>query len=140
QIFVGIDVQSARGCAVAWIGKSGRALGSRWVDAPTPEALAKAVHQELEDLQGEGVAIGIDSPRRPLSDRRRWYWERRGRRWRMRRHSEAGHGRHCEVVIAAHGLATPQWTCAARRAPHWMKRGFALFRRLEPIGQVYEVF
>lgn len=82
--------------------------------------------------------IGIDAPRRPLDRPREWYW-RRGR-WRRRAPGEQGHGRHCEVMVKAHGIANPQWTPLRADAPAWMRQGFRLFELLGDRSSCYEVF
>jgi hypothetical protein len=56
------------------------------------------------------LAVGIDAPRAPLNSPRPWYWNGPRARWRPCRSSDGGNGRHCEIVIAAHRLANPQWT------------------------------
>jgi hypothetical protein len=140
KIFVGIDVQTARGCALAAVDASGRSVACYWADAADPQVLAATVREGLERLGVQELAIGIDAPRGALKRPRRWYWDGRTRRWRNRRRSETGRGRHCEVVIAAHRLANPQWTPSRREAPGWMQLGFSLYRHLTGAGQLYEVF
>lgn len=130
---IGIDVSASRGCAVAILDPQGR-----WIDSRSIEGPASTVAALVQDLAADGrVAIGIDSPRCPLQSSRSWYW--RGKRWRLRLASEKGSGRHCEVVLAAHDLANPQWTPLAAEAPAWMVLGFKLFGRLSAL-EVYEVF
>lgn len=87
---------------------------------------------------GAGV-VGIDAPRCPLPRPRKWFW--RSDRWRARGPREAGRGRHCEVAIKALKLGNPQWSpLASDPIPEWMALGFALFDRLQPALETYEVF
>lgn len=134
--FVGIDISEHRGCTVACIDEGGRAAGARCCNS-TPADVAAAVR---DVTGGAEVIIGIDSPRMPLSHPRPWYWERRTARWRPRRESDRGWGRHCEVVVSSMKLANPQWTPLEVDAPNWMRLGFDLFRTLAPLGQLHEVF
>ena len=53
---------------------------------------------------------------------------------------ERGAGRHCEVIIKAHGIANPQWTRQQADAPEWMKLGFRIFVALSAYSWMYEVF
>lgn len=131
--FIGIDVQSNRGCAFAVLDDSGRLVDSGWLDAP--EAQSAPI---LASRQTDAV-FGIDAPRQPLPSPRRWYWDGRHRIWRPRQRRDRGLGRHCEIVIRAHQLANPQWTPLKRDAPPWMRLGFALFAALATYP-VYEVF
>jgi hypothetical protein len=139
--FVGIDVQTARGCACAVIDGDGKSCGTFWQDGDAQAVVAAlrkfmtARHCTLSD-----VIVGIDSPRVPLSQPRRWYWEGSRKKWRERRASEAGHGRHCEIVLAAHDLANPQWTPIGDAAPAWMSLGFRLFALLDGQTVRHEVF
>ena len=86
------------------------------------------------------IAVGIDAPRMPLPEKRKWYWERKTRTWRPRKSSEAGFGRHCEVIIKAHNIANPQWTPLASNTKPWMDLGFRLFEALGGYPHVHEVF
>jgi hypothetical protein len=74
-----------------------------------------------------------------ITSPRQWYWNGIHRRWRLRTTLERGFGRHCEVVIAAHRLANPQWTPFREDAQPWMTLGFALFAGLAETT-TYEVF
>ena len=141
--FIGIDVQAARGCPYAVLGERGQALDSGWVG----RADHGKVVQGLRDVvtrhsarDSSQVAIGIDAPRKPLSSPRRWYWEGRRSAWRVCCASDRGNGRHCEIVIAAHRLANPQWTPHDEPVPEWMQLGFELFAGLSRLVKVYEVF
>jgi len=133
--FIGVDVQKNRGCCFSVIDNRSEVTESGWLTVP---------HMEIKELIGKlrencQVLIGIDAPRQPLITPREWYWVGRQRRWR-RRHDERGYGRHCEVVIKAHGLANPQWTPVVPDIPDWMDIGFRLFHELEDSLPVYEVF
>jgi hypothetical protein len=75
-----------------------------------------------------------------MSAPRQWYWDGAAARWRPRRSTDGGNGRHCEVVIAAHRLANPQWTPYRPPFPERMRLGFAMFAALQDRAPVYEVF
>jgi predicted nuclease with RNAse H fold len=135
SIFIGIDIAEKRGCALAALDASGRAVGSGWSECNTRDVVT-----EVRRLAGSGPApIGIDAPRMPAREARAWYWEG-GKGWRARRPAEKGWGRHCEVVISAMTLANPQWTPPGDAAPGWMRFGFSLFEALRDCGDVVEVF
>jgi len=134
KAFVGIDIQKSRGCCFAVIGSDGNLLKSGWFhdsEEETPQLVKK-----LQDVYE--VFVGIDAPRKPLTSPRKWYWSRN--RWRMRRPTEKGYGRHCEIVLRAHGLANPQYTPIEAEAKPWMIIGFKVFSAVEDIVSVYEVF
>jgi predicted nuclease with RNAse H fold len=76
----------------------------------------------------------------PLKTARAWSWDGRTERWISLGENHMAIGRHCEVVISALRLATPQWTPLREQAPEWMTLGFSLFRILEGLGDVHEVF
>lgn len=134
---VGIDVQMRRGCPIAVLRPDGSSAAAVWADGP--EQARGELIQVLGEEEAEDVVIGIDAPRRPLPGPRAYYWSGSGRTWRPRG-SEKGVGRHCEVVISAHGLARPQWTPVQGGAPAWMERGFRLYEALADLGQTCEVF
>lgn len=131
--FLGIDVQCARGCPYVALTSDLKPYASGWLDSP--EAVLGIV-DEIEGALGP-VAIGIDAPRCARDGPRSHYWDRR--KWRLRRPSDVGHGRHCEVVVAALRIANPQWTPLANACPDWMLHGFRLFAALSG-HEVYEVF
>lgn len=133
--FVGIDIQTLRGCCFAVINETGKLVKSGWFSDPIHEATD--LIKELQSLFK--VAVGIDAPRMPLASKRQWYWNGNRRRWNCRG-NQKGYGRHCEIVINAHRLANPQWTPLENVAPEWMKIGFKLFSVLEGLVTVYEVF
>jgi hypothetical protein len=134
--FVGIDISEKRGCAIASIDASGRSAGTRSCNSTVSDVLAA-----VRDICGAAdVVIGLDSPRMPLTKPREWYWARQTNSWRARKQGERGWGRHCEVVVASLGLANPQWTPLFDESPNWMLLGFGLFRALEGVGRVHEVF
>jgi predicted nuclease with RNAse H fold len=132
--YVGVDVQVTRGCPYVVLDDGLRPHAAGWLEKP--EAIRKVVDGVSRSLGT--VAVGIDAPRLPLQKARPYYWD--GRKWRERRQSESGHGRHCEVVLAALKVANPQWTPLADTCPEWMKVGFRLFAALSEHADVYEVF
>lgn len=133
-VFVGIDVQTKRGCALAAIDQRGRHLGSSWFRSVKEATLA------LRPFTVGRCHVGIDAPRCLLSRPRHWFWDGIKEEWRPRRRSERGYGRHCELVLAACGLANPQWTPLRGHAPDWMKLGVRLFEALDGLAETYEVF
>ena len=134
--FIGIDVSADRGCAVAALDDAGELRGTRWVEAKASEVAAA-----IEDLRdSDTLTIGIDAPRKPLTQLRSYRWDSTARRWRKLGPRELVRGRHCEVVVRSLGLANPQWTPLYQDAPPWMKVGFCLFATLEEHGTVHEVF
>ena len=140
--FIGVDVQVARQCPYAVLDRDGNSVTSGWL--PDGRDLAVRALRGVIDRQSDGgasgIAVGIDSPRMALAAPRQWYWDGKKAKWRGRRSSDRGHGRHCEIVIAAHRLANPQWTPESDAAPAWMQLGFALFAGLADLGHVHEVF
>jgi hypothetical protein len=109
-LVIGIDVQAARDCPYVVVDATLRVVESGWVSS---DSIARSV-QSLTSGNKRAV-FAIDAPRVGLSVPRMWFW-RKGK-WRARSHKEVGNGRHCEVVIAAHRLANPQWTPMADLAP-----------------------
>lgn len=75
--FIGVDVQSARTCSFAVLDRNGRMVDSGWVVGRRPLEIGKEI-RELVGKQVEGhpetVAIGIDSPEKPMTRPRRWFW------------------------------------------------------------------
>ncbi len=133
----GIDVGIQRGCANAALDDQARMVANGWFDTAVPPAL-------LESIQAapNPVHVGIDAPRQPVPHPREWYWNGAANQWR-RRKGEEGAGRHCEVVIKAHGLGNPQWTpLATSQIPPWMELGFQLFEAFAEMDNtvVHEVF
>lgn len=132
--FIGIDVQLGRGLAVAVMDDSARVFQTGWFSPGQSNATASDLA-----VRYPGAVVGIDAPRQPLPRARRHYWTANG--WRRARPGDRGQGRHCEVAIAALGLARPQWTPLRKAAPAWMLEGFALFEALERQGlETEEVF
>lgn len=132
--FIGIDVQLQRGLAYAVMMPDGRVMTNGWFDGDDASDV-------IERLAGQfpGARLGIDAPRQPLPSLREHYWSAAG--WRKRRAADRGFGRHCEIVIAACGLARPQWTPTVDAAPEWMRLGFALFAESKRMGvEAEEVF
>lgn len=142
HLYLGIDVQTGRGCPYAVLDYAGGPLESDWVSGSAQQLVAALddLVWRLVETRGGSLAVGIDAPRARLRSPRKWYWDGSGKRWRPRRSSDFGNGRHCEVVIAAHGLANPQWTPHCPPFPEWMRLGFGLFAALGKRAQVYEVF
>jgi predicted nuclease with RNAse H fold len=132
-ITIGIDVQANRACPYAVLDESARMVDGGWI---ATEVLEKTV-LELS-TQHKTAVFAIDAPRMALPKPRNWYW-RKGA-WAQRAEGEKGNGRHCEIVIAAHRLANPQWTPLASAAPEWMLNGFRIFAALEIRAQCLEVF
>jgi predicted nuclease with RNAse H fold len=147
--FAGIDVQVRRGCTYAVLDSEGSLVDSGWSDKwsivrPSPieqtiPVLVKVIEKYAKGSP-ESVAVGIDAPRMPLPEKRKWYWEGKTRSWRPRKSSEAGLGRHCEVVIKAHNIGNPQWTPLVSNTKPWMDLGFKLFDALTGYPHVHEVF
>ena len=147
--FVGIDVQVQRGCSFAVLDANGALIDSGWskkisIDSTdsTNRAIGTLVDVVKDHSRGaiETVAAGIDAPREPLQKPRKWFWKGKTLTWRQQRSSEAGFGRHCEIIIKAHNIANPQWTPMLSKAPAWMQFGFRLFQALESYPQVHEIF
>ncbi len=141
MIFVGIDVQTARGCACAILDEDGRSLGHFWCSGSATDVRSSVGRTlALAKQSLDTAVIGVDSPRMPIPAPRRHFWDGRKLQWRRRGHRDKGYGRHCEVVISAHGLANPQWTPPKDEAPPWMILGFELFDALAGALSVHEVF
>jgi predicted nuclease with RNAse H fold len=139
--YLGIDVQLSAGCAYAMIDERHRHLASGWTDSKDEVADERAVStaSALQASTGRRIVVGIDAPRRPLPAARRWRFDRK--RWRPLAPSAKGHGRHCELIVSALRLATPQWTPALEAAPPWMRLGFRLFAAFDAAGfRTHEVF
>jgi predicted nuclease with RNAse H fold len=137
SVYVGIDVQMKRGCCFALVSEDCVLLDSGWASHPEKE-LKHYISRFAGDFGH--VFVGIDAPRLPHTSKREWYWDGSKRHWRKRRKKEKGSGRHCEIVISAHGKAKPQWTPLANAAPNWMMKGFEIYRSLNSMAQTYEVF
>lgn len=137
--FIGIDVQTARGCPFAILDEAGTVVEDGWVEKAHPDRVVATLRKVLErqNPAQNALALAIDAPRVPLAAPREWYWQ--GKRWRRCQAKDQGAGRHCEVVIAAHRLANPQWTPSRPPFPSWMELGFAMFRQLAPQFHLYEV-
>jgi len=141
-LYLGIDVQTVRGCPYVVLDRSGEPVDSGWLSGGfdnVVRGLAKVTDRHRRTI-GSPLAVGIDAPRQPLSSPRQWYWDGIRASWRPSRSSDGGNGRHCEIVIAAHRLANPQWTPHRPPFPPWMRLGFALFAALEKRAPTYEVF
>lgn len=139
MIYIGVDVQTARGVTWAAINDDHESVGAGLLTPGTPAVVATSLLDTLQPLStGGALHVGIDAPRTPLLNNRTKTW-RVERGWLD---CEPRRGRHCEIVLRAAGLANPQWTpVAAGPMPDWMTLGFELFRATEAAGhRVYEVF
>jgi predicted nuclease with RNAse H fold len=133
--YIGIDIQVRRNCCYAVFNPNGTLIDSGWFSNPEQDAVSL-----VKKWSGSGrVYAGLDAPRIPLDAPREWYWNRARKRW-DKRGTQKGYGRHCEVVISAHGIARPQWTPLKKNTPAWMRLGFKLYSVLEDLATVYEVF
>lgn len=140
-VFAGIDVQISRGLAFCVLDHDMRMVGSGWVTHDRQNNTAGNLKTRLVEIaKGREVAIGIDAPRMPLPAPRQHYWDGGRGTWRAARAGDRGHGRHCEVVLKACGIANPQWTPCRESSPEWMLLGYSLFREVADIGKAYEVF
>jgi len=137
RTFIGVDISEDRGCALAAIDESGRAIASDWSDCKVDDVV-RAVRR-LAFGRGD-LTIGVDAPRMPSEKSRAWYWDRKTLGWQPSLPGDRGWGRHCEVVISVMKLANPQWTPLVEAAPPWMRFGFSLYRALQALGDVLEVF
>ncbi len=142
HLCIGIDVQAGRGCPFAVLDGAGEPVEAGWVNGSPREVVSalEGLVQRLVETHGGPLAVGIDAPRMRLRSPRQWYWDGSTMRWRSRRPSDLGNGRHCEIVIAAHRLANPQWTPHHPPFPEWMRLGFAMFAAFGKRVPVYEVF
>lgn len=141
--FIGIDVQSARSSPFAVLDAEGRLIDSGWIYGESSAEIGRRIEEQVRKLAGDDpnwVAVGVDAPRRPRTDRRQWYWAGKRRQWRPCGPSDRGWGRHSDVVVAALRLANPQWTPPATHTPRWMRVGFAIFEALHRYPHVHEVF
>lgn len=130
--YLGVDVQSARGCPFAVLNGAAEMIRNGWLQN------AGELRQLVTHLAASGaVVVGIDAPRMPLPGPRLWV-SRRGRWLR----ASCDCGRHCEIVLKCLGLANPQWTPNLEQAKPWMQLGFEMFRELAGVAGVttHEVF
>jgi predicted nuclease with RNAse H fold len=134
KAYMGIDVQVKRGCPFVVLDTDLKPVTFGWLRSP--ESISDIIREVTQNFGP--VAVGIDAPRQALDSPRSHYWQRG--KWRTRRPSDQGYGRHCEVVIAALKLANPQWTPFENVCPEWMQHGFRLFSALSAKEHVYEVF
>jgi len=143
QFFMGIDVQIKRGCPFLILDNKASCLSSGWLNGDSNNEICKDLIRVINEFEKKGIenlAIGIDSPRIPLSSPRHHYWDGNRGHWRSRRMGEKGYGRHCEVILKALNLANPQWTPTGENCPEWMQLGFSLFDCLRKREGVFEVF
>ena len=142
RYFLGIDVQRRRACPAALLRADGSMVDAVWSDEP--QALRDSVEELLKADGGTWAdcEVGIDAPREAMGAPRSHYWEGNAKRWRAARPSDAGRGRHCEVVVSAHRWARPQWTPVrgVTDIPEWMELGFEMFTAFSRAAAVHEVF
>lgn len=139
MIYIGVDVQTARGVAWAAVNDDHVSVGAEVLPTGPTTEVATSLLDAIGPLSSDGpLHVGIDAPRRPLPHGRTVTWHPR-RGWVQ---CEPRRGRHCELVVKAAGIANPQWTPAADdRIPDWMQLGFALFAACESVGhKTHEVF
>lgn len=97
RVYVGIDVQVQRPCAMVALDHDLRMIDSVWLEgASFSETLENLCGRLARWGVGDRVTIGIDAPRQPLREKRSFYWDRKTTSWRARRSSERGWGRHCD--------------------------------------------
>jgi predicted nuclease with RNAse H fold len=136
-LVVGIDVSRARGCAWAALDGEYRGVVAGWIDPSSDDQYTvNAIGCMLAELGQPVKAVGIDAPRMPLKEPRRFRWK--DGRWR--KHSVGCVGRHCEIIVSTLGIATPQWTGTKEESPAWMQLGFELFAELGQRFLTMEVF
>jgi predicted nuclease with RNAse H fold len=140
MIFVGVDVQTARGVTWAALNEAYESRGGGMLPVDGDyDAVGTSLLGVLAGLGAVNeVVVGIDAPRMPLTELRQWKWSAAGDVWTP---CNGARGRHCEVVIRSLGLANPQWTPLEEEAKDWMRLGFRLFKAVELAGYIaYEVF
>ena len=143
EFFMGIDVQIRRDCPFAILDNEGICISSGWLKGNTYDEICQDSISTINDFEKKAnasLAIGIDSPRIPLSSPRKYYWVGNKGDWRKRRSRDKGYGRHCEVILKGLNLANPQWTPMKGDCPEWMQLGFSLFDCLKNREEVFEVF
>jgi predicted nuclease with RNAse H fold len=141
QYFMGIDVQISRKCPYMVLNSKNICVSSGWLEGDSKNEICENLTQIINDLEKDGsgtIAIGIDSPRVPLTTPREFFWNRN--HWRTRREGERGYGRHCEVILKSLKIANPQFTPVKEKCEAWMQLGFALFSILLNREGVFEVF
>jgi len=138
-IYIGVDVQTARGVTWAAINDSHESVGAGTLPTgPTEDVTAAMIDAIAPMADGGSLHVGIDAPRAPLPSGRTVKWHSR-RDWIS---CEPIRGRHCEIVVRVAGLANPQWTpLVSDPIPNWMRMGFELFKVADAAGhQTHEVF
>jgi predicted nuclease with RNAse H fold len=138
-IYIGVDVQTARGVAWAAVNEDHESVGAGLLPTGSIAEVSASLLDAIEPLTTDGpLHVGIDAPRMPLPRGRTVIWHPR-RGWIP---CEPKRGRHCELVVRAVGIANPQWTPAADdRIADWMQLGFSLFTACEAAGhRTHEVF
>jgi len=138
-IYIGVDVQTARGVTWAAVNDDHESVGAGLLPKGPKDGVTTALLNAIGPLRTDGpLHVGIDAPRMPLPRGRTVTWHSKGV-WVP---CEPKRGRHCELVVRTSGIANPQWTPAAGdRIPDWMQLGFALFAACEAAGhRTHEVF
>src|SRR6266545_3626044 len=127
RYFLGLDLQVSRGCPYAILDVCGKTVADGWVEGDVSKRV-ECLSEVLMRYEPGEIAVAIDAPRIPRTSARQWFWRRK--RWSGMKAAEKGAGRHCEIVVAAHNLANPQWTPASGPYPQWMQLGFVFFERI----------
>jgi hypothetical protein len=143
QFFMGIDVQTRRRCPYSVLNNKSICVSSGWLDGESNDEISENLIKVLNELEHKAlgtIAIGIDSPRVPLTYPREYYWNGAMNHWRSRNEGERGYGRHCEVILRSLNMANPQYTPTKAHCLPWMQLGFGLFSILENREGVFEVF
>jgi len=139
SLFTGIDVQLSRDCPFVATNERGKPVRSGWLQGDAAEMASTLLGMLRADYPSSHLYVGIDAPRMPLNTLRKWRWRKR-KGWNTAL-AQRQIGRHCEIVVHALGLATPQWTRLYAHSPEWMHLGFALFKEFEMRScTVLEVF
>jgi len=141
DLYLGIDVQTKRGCSYYIVNSGLEYVDSGWLMGHNHDQVCRQLvelkTQLLVNLNLK-IAVGIDAPRMGLITPRELFW--RGGKWQRKTNVEKGFGRHCEVVIKALGIANPQWTRLKNDSPPWMELGYRLYQTLQDVEHLYEVF
>ncbi len=137
--FAGIDVQISRGCAYYIIDEKDKFVDSGWVRDSSVSNISNELYRILSRFSSEKIAIGIDAPRKPLQEKRKFKWDGKRSVWVKNDASSKGYGKHAEIIIKSAGLGNPQWTPTLKDSPDWMKLGYSIFNSLKNYS-TFEVF
>ncbi|MCS7054181.1 MAG: hypothetical protein NZM09_10685 [Ignavibacterium sp.] len=135
--FVGVDVQTVRGCCYYVIDNYKKYVDSGWVKENIPETLRKIL-LKISNNSFEKIAIGIDAPRMPLKKFRKRNFSKEKNQWELTKDKKLG--RECEVIIKSFNIGNPQWTQTFKNSPDWMRLGYSIFEELNDFPYLYEVF